>query len=595
MMRVLRFIAFAIAFAGFVDPSISVSSASRARIAVVAQASAAAGEVRARLIRDLSSSYELVPEVTTDTAAAVIIGDRYPEAMGRDPRVRPSDALLVSTVTLPLAAGSGVRIVRVDAPREIPAATAIHLDVEVEGTNVTRTTTDVTVTIAGLETGRVSHRWAANVERWRASLDAVPVGEPPYVIQVRLKPETTDAGASPPVASGFSRTAADVIVDARRAPLRVEFFDPRPSWATTFVRRALEADARFQVAALSFTSRAVSAQTGGAVPLTDSRLDAFDVVIVGGFDRLSAGDAHALDRFMRERGGAVVMLPDQRIDPGPARDLLSAPDLVERLLEQSAKLAVPPPAAPLQASELLLFRALMPGADVLARVPGTSRASDGAEPSAVIASAPRGAGRLLFSGAMDAWRFRAADNGAFDRFWQSTVAGLALAVPPPIAIEVEPPLLRPGEQGDVIVHLRPVDLAVSAMLDGDQPIRLRPEPEAGVYRGRFTVKATAGRSTVAVRATGAQSPLAARTILVRSDVERVRPAAGPSLSMLAASHRGIDVPPDRLADLERFVRNAVTSPRTPIVRHPMRSVWWIVPFVACLSAEWWLRRRLGLR
>jgi hypothetical protein len=424
------------------------------------------------------------------------------------------------------------------------------------------------------------------------------------VVQVRLKPDTTNPGSSTPVASGFSRTAADVIVDARRAPLRIEFFDPRPSWATTFVRRALEADARFQVAALSFTSRGVSAQTGGAIPLTDSRLDAFDVVIVGGLDRLSAGDAHALDRFMRERGGAVVMLPDQRIDPGPARDLLSAPDLVERLLEQSAKLAVNLPAAPLQASELLLFRALMPGDDVLARVPGTSRASepsrapssDGAEPSAVIVSAPRGAGRLLFSGAMDAWRFRAADNGAFDRFWQSTVAGLALAVPPPIAIEVEPPLLRPGEQGDLIVHLRPGDVtAVSAMLDGDQPIRLRPEPETGVYRGRFTVKASAGRETISVRATGAQSPSAARTILVRPDVERVRPAAGPSLSMLAASHRGIDVPPDRLADLERFVRNVVTSPRTPIVRHPMRSVWWIVPFAACLSAEWWLRRRRGLR
>jgi hypothetical protein len=29
--------------------------------------------------------------------------------------------------------------------------------------------------------------------------------------------------------------------------------------------------------------------------------------------------------------------------------------------------------------------------------------------------------------------------------------------------------------------------------------------------------------------------------------------------------------------------------------HPMRSPWWIVPFAACLSAEWWLRRRAELR
>jgi hypothetical protein len=88
---------------------------------------------------------------------------------------------------------------------------------------------------------------------------------------------------------------------------------------------------------------------------------------------------------------------------------------------------------------------------------------------------------------------------------------------------------------------------------------------------------------------------ASRTLLVRPDVERLAATAAPSLSMLAASHRGIDVPPNRLGDLEQFLRHTVVSPRTTSVRHPMRSVWWIVPFGACLSAEWWLRRRRGLR
>jgi hypothetical protein len=287
-----------------------------------------------------------------------------------------------------------------------------------------------------------------------------------------------------------------------------------------------------------------------------------------------------------------VLLPDQRIDAGPARDLIFGPASAfaaeERLLERPARLTVTPPAASLQASELLLLRAPSPGADVLARLPG-------AEPSAVIASAPHGDGRLLLSGAMDAWRFRAADNGAFDRFWQSAIAGLALAVPPPIAIAVEPPLLRPGEQGEVIVRVRARGVtAVSAVVDGDQPIRLRPDPEAGVYRGRFTAKATAGRSTLEVRAAGPQSQSASRAIPVRPEVERLSTVA-PSLSMLASSHRGIDVPPDRLADLGQFLRNTIAPPRATSVRHPMRSVWWILPFAACLSAEWWIRRRRGLR
>jgi hypothetical protein len=392
---------------------------------------------------------------------------------------------------------------------------------------------------------------------------------------------------------------ADVVVDVRRDPLRVEFYDPRPSWATTFLRRALEADARFRVATLSSIARGVSAQTNGAVPPADPRLEGFAVVIVGGLDRLSAADARALDRQMRERGGAVVVVPDQRIDAGPARDLVSGdtgsgsvrrqPDLAERLLEQPAKLTVTAPAASLQASELLVLRSLPPGSDIVGRVPG----SDG---SPVIVSMPRGDGRLMLSGAMDAWRFRASDSAAFDRFWQSAIAGLALAVPPPIALSVDPPILFPGERGEVTVRVRSHDVgAVSASLDGDQPIRLIPAAEVGVYRGRFVARETAGRSTVEVRAAAAQPLSASRTLLVQPDARRLRATTASSLGPLSASHRGIDVTPEHLADLTRFLRGAVTSPRAPLVRHPMRSTWWILPFALCLSAEWWLRRRRGLR
>jgi hypothetical protein len=511
----------------------------------------------------------------------------------------------------------------------VPAATLVHLDVELEASLVAGHTTDVTATIAGLETARVSHRWTADHERWHASIDAVPVGDPPYVVRVRLKPDTTEtkpavSGTSrtvetTPVVSGFSRTVeatriasdsdrtvADVVVDVRRTPLRVEFYDPRPSWATTFLRRALEADPRFQVATLSVTSRGVFAQTGGAVPPADARLDAFDVVILGGLDRLSAAEASSLDRYMRSRGGAVVVVPDQRIDAGPARDLVSGgapardlvsgsvrlqPDLAERLLEQPATLTVTPPAATLRASELLVMRAVAPGSEVIARVPD----ADPAKALPVIVSAPRGSGRLLLSGAMDAWRFRAADNAAFDRFWQATIAGLALAVAPPMAIAVGPTLLRPGEPAAVTVRVRPrAPIAVSASIDGDQPLRLMPDPEAGVYRGRFVASQTPGLSTIEVRAAAAEPLSASHRFLVSADAHRL-PSNGPPLAMLASSHRGIDVSPDLIPDLERFIRGAVTAPRTRQVRHPMRSAWWMLPFAICLSTEWLIRRRRGLR
>ena len=597
MTRVLRFAAILIAIAGAIDPAITVSGASRARLAIVAPTPAppAADDIRARLVRALSPSYEITAAVTSDAAAAIVIGDRYP--------AEPMPAsLMIATVSVPAPAGAGVGIAHVDAPREVPAGSVIHVDLDVERAATTAPATDVTATIAGLEAGRASHRWTAGETRWRAGLDAVPIGEPPYLLRIAAGP-----------------ASADVVVDARRAPFRVEFYDPRPSWATTFVRRALEADARFQVAGLSFTSRAVSVQSGGAVPLADPRLDAFDVVIVGGLDRLTAADAGALDRYLRERGGAVVVVPDQRVDAGAARDLIAAPasafasqprrdghdqpDPTERLLEQPATLAVTPPAAPIQASELLVFRALPPGAEVIARVPGPSSASGASRASSrdenaapVIVVAPHGNGRLMVSGAMDAWRYRATDNGAFDRFWQSAIAGLALAAPPPIAIDVEPPIVRPGERGQIRVRVRASAVtAVSASLDGDQPIRLRPDPETGVYRGDFVAKSTTGRSTLDVRVAAVPALSAARTLLVRPDARPAPASSTPSLAMLSASHRGADVDPARLSELERFVRGAVSAPRVPMQRHPMRSAWWMLPFAACLSAEWWLRRRRGLR
>ena len=631
MTQLLRVAAIASAVAGVVDPAMMMSGATRPRLAVVVSIAEPpelplAGRVRDRLVRSLGAAYEIVPQIDSNTAAAIVIGDRYPDEPVRE-------SLPVATVTIanetgpvlsarrilgqaqdePRVEGPRVRVVRVETPREVPAATAIHVDVEVEGLAAGGRTTDVTARIAGLEVGRASHQWSADRERWRAGIDVVPIGEPPWIVRVDARtpvvsgsPSLTLATSGRNVAEGettagtasSTRSArlkasrsmldgADTSVDLRRNAFRVEVYEPRPSWAATFVRRALEADARFQVESVSFSSRGIAARTRDDVPLSDPRIDAFDVLIVGGLDRLSAADVRSLDRYMRERRGAVVLLPDLGIDRWPVRELLPVAPLTERLLEQPVKLETTKGVASLEVSELLVPGNLTPGIDLVSSVAGS-------DPSPVIVSMPHGGGRLLLSGAMDAWRFRAADGGAFDRFWQATIAGLALAAPPPIDVSVVPPLLGPGERGEVIVRLLE-DAPVSASIDGDQAIRLRPEPETGVFRGTFTARGTPGRSTIEVLAAGARRRTASRTLLVQADVRRVTPGAAPALSMLASSHRGIDVAPDRIADLERFVRGAVASPRSVVVRHPMRSGWWMIPFAVCLSAEWWVRRRRGLR
>ena len=87
-------------------------------------------------------------------------------------------------------------------------------------------------------------------------------------------------------------------------------------------------------------------------------LDAFDAVIVGGLDRLSTADVHALDRFMRERGGAVVLVAGSTLRGRRcARSVVGLRISLNALLEQPTKLTGTPPAASLRASELLVMGA----------------------------------------------------------------------------------------------------------------------------------------------------------------------------------------------------------------------------------------------
>ena len=56
---------------------------------------------------------------------------------------------------------------------------------------------------------------------------------------------------------------------------------------------------------------------------------------------------------------------------------------------------------------------------------------------------------------------------------------------------------------------------------------------------------------------------------------------------------GTTVASGQEAMLARAIRPAVSPTVTTV--YPMRTWWWLLPFAGALSAEWWLRRRAGLR
>ena len=193
-----------------------------------------AERARDRLIADLASSFDIQRQLTSDAAGAIVIGDGHPRRVPGVSDVSPSRRFVgsVSTVTVAGPVSSNVRVIRVDAPREVPVGTAIRLVVDVGSAGLSGMTTTVIARVSGVEVARAAHQWTSDAEDWRATLDAVPVGEPPYIVRVEA------------LALDAERTAidnaVDVAVDARRSPFLVEVYEPRPSWATTFVRRALE-------------------------------------------------------------------------------------------------------------------------------------------------------------------------------------------------------------------------------------------------------------------------------------------------------------------------------------------------------------------
>ena len=66
------------------------------------------------------------------------------------------------------------------------------------------------------------------------------------------------------------------------------------------------------------------------------------------------------------------------------------------------------------------------------------------------------------------------------------------------------------------------------------------------------------------------------------------------LALLSASHHGVDVTLNDLAPLGRWLRETVAAPNVRAVRHPMRSLWWMLPFLGCQTVDWWItssRRR----
>jgi hypothetical protein len=579
MTAVLRGIAIAIALAGALDPSFAVKRAAPVAIDVYADRVGDAGDVRARLADALGSDARI--STGEPPQAVVFVGQPV------DPELVPDD---VPVSTIAVADRPNVRIVSGGDPVAILPGQSALIAAEVEGIGVGGQTSVFVLEQQGLELGRAEHRWATD---GRALIEIPFAAGGPGAQSVRLAARPVDGERR------LDDNAVDVQVVVHAQRPRVFVYEPRPSWAAGFVRAQLEADPRFDVSSLLHPSRSIDVRSGQPPRAPDAdAFSRFDVIVVGAPEDLRARDVQALDEFAVRRGGAVVLVPDRR-PSGAYTSILPVPAFDEVLLEKPAVLE-PARSSPLTASELAIPRDRVIGASALAEL------STGAGRRPVVFSWPRGDGRVIFSGALDAWRYRGYDGNGFRNFWRELIAHAAMTAPPRVAVSLDRGVVRPGARVRMRARLRRSEFEgmaaassfpevraewVGANAPGEQ-IRMWPGVEIGVYEGAFDAP---GEGSYAVRVSTSGGASTDAPFIVRAEAAAPRRGDDDATTraLVAQVTGGVAAAAADLSPIVQHVRTRATSDVGTTV-HPMRSPWWILPFAAVLCAEWGIRRKRGL-
>lgn len=568
---VLRGAAVVIAIAGLLDPTLTTRRFARAEVQLLATSPVRDSVLVASVIRRLGRDFRVVMGDAGPADATIVVGDRPPE---RPDRVRGP---LIAVV--PPRASAWLAVERVTAPSMARHDERVVVETLVHAVGLTGQRLDVALLDGRRVVARTSMTPHAADERMRAALPFVATTDG----AVRLRVVVSGAGAA--------ADAADAIVDVRSGQYDVLAFDLRPSWQATFVRRAVEADPRLAVASRVVISRGVSSARGTApAELSDpALLSRYAVVLVGSPGQLGTADVTALERFMRERGGRVVLLLDQ-LPTGPAARLLGGAAWRHDSSGRAVDVAADSTLGRLRGASLVIPARLPGGAAVIAETgPGLP----------VIWRLPMGDGEVVVVGLLDAWQRRGVGESDFGRFWPTLVAGLAAAVPPPIELSLDRRVLATDDSTELRVTLHDlaaggvggatVEAAVVDSVGRRTPMRLWPGLAAGSLRGMVHAPGV-GRARLEVRRGG---DTASVPLIVDAGALAARPAGEDLLAAWVAGAGGVRLAGDNLARLPDVVHGLIGAPPAPEPWHPMRSPWWILPFACLLATEWWLRRRAG--
>ncbi|MEX2270274.1 MAG: hypothetical protein WD690_02295 [Vicinamibacterales bacterium] len=451
--------------------------------------------------------------------------------------------------------------------------------------------TTAVIGAAGLQGRRVTislmagDRLAAREER--------RVERPSAALELALPFVAATAGFTPlrlEVESGAARAAADSALLVEDRKLRVLFLDGRPSWSSTFVRRALEEDPAFEVSAAISTSLGVTSTAGRPARLDDlAEREQLDAVVTGTPGSLSPDSIGRLAEFARDRGGAVILLAD--LEGGAVLTRLTGLGPWQR-----RTLSAPTAASSAHGSLRM--------SDVLFAAPSSLPAATLAtlENRPVVQQIPLGAGSVIASGMLDAWRHRAGEGAAFGAFWRGVIGEAALAAVPPLRVRARMLRTEPGGMIEIDASVRDArsgdPIEVEAVLEHDgagQPLRLWPSAAPGVFRAELVAPSAPGPVRVNVKAEMSSGAREAHTDVLVLPGQPAGDDAGPGAALLASTHGGVHIPGGNAGELWQALREAFPAHQAPVSIHPMRYAGWLLPFTLLLGIEWRWRRRHGLK
>ena len=538
---------------------------------------------------------------------------------------------------VPTQRSSQTRILRVDLPARVPLEGVVRGVVLLASARTSPTATAPTVDVVLLDDTRELDRAQAVPVETGETVDDLFRAE---VTFVPTRPGAQTLTVAVVEGEGELRPTLRRAVDVQESRWNVLFLDARPSWPSTFARRALEQDPRFELSGRIETSPGLATTFGEppSNPEESGALDAYDAVIVGAPDGLSPARAAALDRWVRLQGGALVLLPDQVATATASAPLWHELAGTDAWDEQVADDELPittevfeayGPLEPDSAEngELPLFqsrmrvwpRALPRGARVLARDP---------QGAPVVWERSMGLGTVVVSGAVDAWQFRDPERSGFEAGWRDLIGRAGAGRAPALEVQLDPgghptrsapPFAsptggglvappgteirfeartrdafasRPLEPGDSVTALARASLVHES---GDVlPLSVWPGRDALSLEGRFRAPDRPGtwRVTLEVDAHRASVPLVVDT--ATTHVVGSRGLDDALVDAWVRSRGGTTVTSDRLDDLVDALESRLDVERRREPWHPMRSPWWMLPFTLALAGDWWLRRRRGL-